>query len=87
MTETLLANATLVLPDEVLRGQIRLTGGHIADMAEGTAVPHGAIDCGGDLVMQAQPHPLGVFDHRAGIHDGGLGVTDGYANQRARVCS
>ena len=87
MTETLLANATLVLPDEVLRGQIRLTGGRIADMAEGTAVPHGAIDCGGDLVMPGlielhtdnlerhiQPRPKVDWPHQAAIvaHDAEL---------------
>jgi alpha-D-ribose 1-methylphosphonate 5-triphosphate diphosphatase len=50
-TETTLANATLVLPDGVLRGQLRFVDGSIADIAEGTGVPPGAIDCGGDLVL------------------------------------
>ena len=51
MTETILANATLVLPDEVLRGQIRLAEGRIAEIVEGGRIPSGAVDCGGDLVM------------------------------------
>jgi alpha-D-ribose 1-methylphosphonate 5-triphosphate diphosphatase len=50
-TQTILANATLVLPGQTLRGQVRLEDGRIADLAEGTAVPAGAIDCAGDLVM------------------------------------
>jgi alpha-D-ribose 1-methylphosphonate 5-triphosphate diphosphatase len=50
-TETILANATLVLPDCSFRGQVRLVDGRIADIAEGRGLPPGAIDCGGDLVM------------------------------------
>ena len=34
-----------------MRGQIRMADGKIADFAEGTSVPTGAIDCAGDLVM------------------------------------
>ncbi len=52
-TETILANATLVLPGETLRGQLRLADGRIAEIAEGSGVPAGAIDCAGDLVMPA----------------------------------
>jgi len=51
MTETILANATLVLEGEVLRGTMRLAEGRISDIAEGGAIPAGAVDCGGDLVM------------------------------------
>ncbi|KPQ06111.1 MAG: phosphonate metabolism protein PhnM [Rhodobacteraceae bacterium HLUCCA12] len=52
MTETtILANATLVLPDTVLRGAIAFADGVIAGIDEGDAVPTGAIDCAGDLVM------------------------------------
>lgn len=51
MTDTILANALLVLPDETLRGTVHLSGGHIAAIDPGTSVPYGAIDCGGDLVM------------------------------------
>ncbi len=49
--ETILANATLVLPNGLLHGQVRLAGGRIADIAGGADVPAGAVDCGGDLVM------------------------------------
>lgn len=51
MTETILANATLVLPHETLRGQVRLVGGTITDIAPGVGIPAGAVDCAGDLVM------------------------------------
>jgi alpha-D-ribose 1-methylphosphonate 5-triphosphate diphosphatase len=51
MTETILANATLVLPGEVLRGSLSLDGGVIRAISGGSAVPPGAIDCDGDLVM------------------------------------
>jgi alpha-D-ribose 1-methylphosphonate 5-triphosphate diphosphatase len=51
MTETILANATLVLESQVLRGQIRLSDGLVAEISEGGAIPPGAIDCTGDLVM------------------------------------
>ena len=51
MTETILANATLVLPTETLRGQLRMIDGRIADIAPGSNVPAGAMDCAGDLVM------------------------------------
>lgn len=49
--ETLLSNATLVLPDAVIIGTIRLSGGLITDISEGAGAARGAIDCGGDLVM------------------------------------
>jgi alpha-D-ribose 1-methylphosphonate 5-triphosphate diphosphatase len=51
MTDTILANATLILPGEVIRGQMRLSEGRIAEIATGKDVPAGAMDCGGDLVM------------------------------------
>jgi alpha-D-ribose 1-methylphosphonate 5-triphosphate diphosphatase len=51
MTETILANATLVLPTSTIRGQIRFLDGEIADISEGGGCPDGAIDCDGDLVM------------------------------------
>lgn len=51
MTETILANATLVLPHEVIHGAIRIEDGHITAIDLGTSVPAGAIDCAGDLVM------------------------------------
>lgn len=87
MTDTILANATLVMPTETLRGQVRLSGGRIAEIAEGTGVPAGAIDCGGDLVMPGlielhtdnlerhiQPRPRVDWPHGAAIiaHDAEL---------------
>ncbi|SIS78637.1 alpha-D-ribose 1-methylphosphonate 5-triphosphate diphosphatase [Phaeovulum vinaykumarii] len=53
MTETILAHARLVLPDEVATGSLVLRDGLIAEIDTGTGarVPAGALDCGGDLVM------------------------------------
>ncbi|MFP1644561.1 alpha-D-ribose 1-methylphosphonate 5-triphosphate diphosphatase [Pontitalea aquivivens] len=87
MTETILANATLVLPKEVRRGSLRLKDGRIADIADGVAVPSGAIDCAGDLVMPGlielhtdnlerhiEPRPKVDWPHAAAIiaHDAEL---------------
>lgn len=87
MTDTILANATLALPTETLRGQVRLSGGRIAGIAEGAGVPAGAIDCAGDLVMPGlvelhtdnlerhiQPRPRVDWPHGAAIiaHDAEL---------------
>ncbi len=87
MTDTILANATLVLPDEVIRGAIRLHGGRIVAIDHGTAVPQGAEDCGGDLVAAGlielhtdnlerhmQPRPKVNWPHGAAIiaHDAEL---------------
>lgn len=87
MTETILANATLVLPTETLRGQLRLVDGHIVEIAEGGAVPKGAEDCGGDLVLPGlielhtdnlerhiEPRPKVDWPHAAAIiaHDAEL---------------
>ena len=85
--ETILANATLVLPDETLRGQVRIVDGRIADIAPGADVPAGAEDCGGDLVMPGlielhtdnlerhiEPRPKVDWPHAAAIiaHDAEL---------------
>ena len=87
MTETILANAMLVLPGETLRGQIRMVDGQIADLAEGPSVPVGAVDCGGDFVMPGlielhtdnlerhiEPRPRVDWPHAAAIiaHDAEL---------------
>lgn len=48
--ETILANARLVLPDEVVTGSIVLRGETIAALDHGTAVPQGAVDCEGDYL-------------------------------------
>lgn len=51
MSESLcLANAQMVLPDRVLAGHLLVEDGVIAAIKTG-AMPRGAIDCGGDLVM------------------------------------
>ena len=50
MSETILANATLVLPECTVRGRLTLHQGRIAEIADGAAVPAGAIDCAGDLI-------------------------------------
>jgi alpha-D-ribose 1-methylphosphonate 5-triphosphate diphosphatase len=45
-----LANARLVLPDEIVAGSIAVDDGRIAAIDQGTAVPRGAVDCERDLV-------------------------------------
>ncbi|MGB3315138.1 MAG: alpha-D-ribose 1-methylphosphonate 5-triphosphate diphosphatase [Albidovulum sp.] len=87
MTETILANANIVLPTEVITGSLVMRGGMIADIAAGTAVPPDAIDCEGDLVMPGlvelhtdnierhlQPRPAVDWPHGAAIlaHDAEL---------------
>lgn len=87
MTETLLANARIVLPDEMIHGQIRMMDGRITDISEGKTVPQGAIDCDGDLVMPGmielhtdnierhlEPRPKVNWPHQAAIlaHDAEL---------------
>lgn len=85
--EIVIANATLVLPGETLRGQVRVLDGRIADIAEGRTVPPGSEDCGGDLVMPGlielhtdnlerhiEPRPRVDWPHAAAIiaHDAEL---------------
>lgn len=87
MSDTVLANATLILPGEVLRGAITLRGGVIASIDAGAAVPPGAIDCEGDLVLPGlielhtdnlerhiEPRPRVDWPHAQAIiaHDGEL---------------
>jgi len=87
MPETILANATLVLPDEVITGAIRMANGQISAIDPGRSVPSGAIDCAGDLVMAGlielhtdnlerhiEPRPRVNWPHGAAIiaHDGEL---------------
>ena len=87
MSDTILANATLVLPTEVIHGAIRITGGHITAIDPGRTVPPGAIDCDGDLVMPGlielhtdnlerhiEPRPRVNWPHASAIlaHDGEL---------------
>jgi alpha-D-ribose 1-methylphosphonate 5-triphosphate diphosphatase len=87
MPQTILANAMLVLPSEVISGAIHLQGGKITAIDHGTAVPPGAIDCEGDLVMPGlielhtdnlerhiEPRPRVNWPHAAAIiaHDAEL---------------
>ncbi len=88
--EMILANATLVLPEETVTGSVRIVGDTIAEMDTGTSVPTGAIDCGGDYVCPGlvelhtdnlerhiQPRPRVDWPHAAAIlaHDAELAST------------
>ena len=91
MTEEIcLANARLVLPDRVLRGALHIAGGTIAGIDEGDAVPLGAVDCAGDLLLPGlvelhtdnlerhlEPRPNAKMPHNTAIlaHDGELAST------------
>ncbi len=91
MTEDLiLANATLVLPNETVTGSVRIVGETIAEIDTGNAVPSGAIDCEGDYVSPGlvelhtdnlerhiQPRPRVDWPHAAAIlaHDAELAST------------
>lgn len=87
MSETIFANAEVVLPREVIHGSVRVVDGQIADIAPGAAVPAGAIDCGGDMLMPGlielhtdnlerhiQPRPRVDWPHASAIiaHDAEL---------------
>ncbi len=88
--EMILANATLVLPNETLTGSVRIAGETIVEVASGAAVPAGAIDCEGDFVCPGlvelhtdnlerhiQPRPRVDWPHAAAIlaHDAELAST------------
>ncbi|ETX16037.1 phosphonate metabolism protein PhnM [Roseivivax halodurans JCM 10272] len=52
MTDQLtLANARLVMPDDVVTGMLKISDGRIEAIDTGASVPPGAVDCGGDLVI------------------------------------
>lgn len=88
MTEDLiLANATLVLPNETVTGCVRILDDTIIEIDTGRAVPAGAIDCKGDYVSPGlvelhtdnlerhiQPRPNVHWPHAAAIlaHDAEL---------------
>ena len=87
MTETILSNALLVLPDRVVHGGLRMAEGRIAEIAEDAAAAPGSIDCQGDLVLPGlvelhtdnlerhlQPRPKVEWPHQAAIvaHDAEL---------------
>ncbi len=46
-----LANAQLVMADQVITGSVTIEQGVICDIAEGDHVPAGALDCASDLVI------------------------------------
>lgn len=85
--ELCLANAALVLEDRVLTGALHIAGGQIAAITEGDAIPAGATDCGGDLIVPGlvelhtdnlerhlEPRPKVKLPHVPAIlaHDGEL---------------
>ena len=87
MSETILANATLILPQGMLRGSLRIVDGHIAEIIEGAGVPQDALDCAGDLIAPGlielhtdnlerhiEPRPKVDWPHAAAIiaHDAEL---------------
>lgn len=49
-TETVFANAALVLEDEIVHGSLQVRDGVIQDMDAGHHVPAGAVDCAGDWI-------------------------------------
>jgi len=87
MTETILANATLVLPHTSFTGRVHLADGIIQRIETGDLVPAGAIDCAGDLLLPGlielhtdnlerhiQPRPRVNWPHASAIiaHDAEL---------------
>jgi len=86
-SELCLANATLVLPERTVLGALHIVGDKIAAVTEGDAVPVGAIDCGGDMIVPGlielhtdnlehhlEPRPKVKMPHIPAIlaHDGEL---------------
>ncbi|HVZ06348.1 alpha-D-ribose 1-methylphosphonate 5-triphosphate diphosphatase [Rhodopila sp.] len=82
--ETVLTNAILVLPDEVVRGTIVIRDTRIAEIQPGRSAAAGAVDLGGDTVMpgvvdlhtdnlerQVQPRSLARWPSRSAMvaHD------------------
>ena len=51
MSETIFANARVVLPGEEITGSVRVAEGRIAAIDSGAGVPAGAVDCGGDMLI------------------------------------
>ncbi len=87
MTDFVLANALLVTPDETVAGSLAIRDGGIVSIDQGRAVPPGAIDCEGDLVMPGlielhtdnlerhiEPRPKVAWPHASAIsaHDAEL---------------
>lgn len=86
----ILANATLVLPDETVTGSVLVRDGKIADIGIGASIPRSAEDCGGDYIAPGlielhtdnlerhiQPRPKVDWPHNAAIlaHDAELAGT------------
>ena len=89
MNEVILANAKPVLPEETVTGRLGIAGGRILEIGQGAAVPVGALDCDGDMVMPGlievhtddlerhiRPRPRVAWLHAAAMiaHDGELGI-------------
>ena len=88
MTDDILfANAQVILPTEVITGQVLVRDGHIAAVDQGRAIPAGAIDCAGNflspglielhtdnLERHISPRPKVDWPHHAAIvaHDAEL---------------
>lgn len=88
--EFCLANAQVVTTDYVMTGAVHIFGDKIAEITEGDAVPVGATDCGGDLILPGlievhtdnlerhlEPRPQVKLPHVSAIlaHDGELAST------------
>lgn len=82
-----LANANLVLTDQVVRGRLTVSGGRISALEESASVPDGAMDCRQDFVIPGlvelhtdnlerhiEPRPGVEWPHAPAIiaHDGEL---------------
>ena len=89
-TELCLANARLVLRDQVITGRLIIEGDQIAEITETGDVPPGATDCAGDLLIPGlvelhtdnlerhiEPRPHVEWPHAAAIiaHDAELAST------------
>jgi alpha-D-ribose 1-methylphosphonate 5-triphosphate diphosphatase len=71
--ELVIANATVVTPERAFRGMVLARNGLIADIAEGAAVPRGAVDCDGDHLIPGlvELHTDNLERHlhpRPGVH-------------------
>ena len=88
--EAVFGNARLVLGNEVIHGAVQLRDGRIAAIDQGGALPPGALDCEGDLLIPGlielhtdnlerhmQPRPKVDWPHLAAIlaHDAELAGT------------
>jgi len=88
--ELILANATLILAGETRRGSVKITDGLIAEIADGSSVPTGALDLEGDylspglielhtdnLERHIEPRPGVDWSHSAALvaHDAELAST------------